>query len=720
MSVPSATRTSRPLAPLRAQVAWWLGVSTLVITGCGQPGSPTPNTTTQTNSTTAATTGTTAATTDTPGDKPRYTPEELGVIIQTFGAAQTMPERLTVSSTVPLVGSVSQKIDPARTAITIDPPVQGKWVRRDRNTLEFAPTVSAPERSFQPSTTYTVTVKQIGAFGKTITPATPWTTRFTTPEFKFASMSTPIATSPTTIEVDLYFTGRPSAADLTELAHFEIDGAKAQSVNFSRRKQHVIHARITDDRAKDAKALKLGLAAGVPMSATIKAPMAQAQADIVQGPELSIKAASVSEGSSGYYVDVVCDDDAAPGGKRWYWSNAQREEYRVSRRCLPSEQALREAVSFNPPVKFEVATSAAGFRLFGDFKRGTYAMRVKPGLKSEDGGVLRQTFDARLTFERRKPRLNFVTKGRYMPRAAWKEIAFGHLNQTKVTATVRHIPLNNLYFWLGKGYAEDADTKTSIVVAKKEIPVRNQEDAEGTTTLKVSELVASPKPGVYEIKLEGTNDTSDALRVVVTDISLIAKRSQKAAKDPWAREIQAWALGTHDLQPLVGAEIQAVRENGVVMAKCSAGRDGGCVLQLPAEDIDPSRPFVLVATRGDDFTYLKYAELRTPDPTNNSHGARSYLDEQPYTSVIYGDRDLYRPGEQGHFVAIVRDKESLAASGLPVQLKLRDARGRVVMRRDVTTNAAGMVSADASFPDFAPCPSGCVQNRKQAVQAQEE
>src|SRR5581483_269589 len=78
-------------------------------------------------------------------------------------------------------------------------------------------------------------------------------------------------------------------------------------------------------------------------------------------------------------------------------------------------------------------------------------------------------------------------------------------------------------------------------------------------------------------------------------------------------------------------------------------------------------------------------------------------EEAQYRAAIYGDRGVYRPGETAHLVAIVRDSKHVAPpAGMPVQLSLVDARGKVIRQHTLPVNGAGVVTLDPSFGAFAP------------------
>jgi hypothetical protein len=108
---------------------------------------------------------------------------------------------------------------------------------------------------------------------------------------------------------------------------------------------------------------------------------------------VSIKTAAVVEGASGFYLEVVCDDSAARRGNRAYYEG--EGYYNLSARCQLGDDSLKH-IHFEPAVKKTYITPGrAGFRVFGEFKRGVYQVKIDGGATSIDGGVVLAPFSKR-------------------------------------------------------------------------------------------------------------------------------------------------------------------------------------------------------------------------------------------------------------------------------------------------------------------------------------
>ena len=104
------------------------------------------------------------------------------------------------------------------------------------------------------------------------------------------------------------------------------------------------------------------------------------------------------------------------------------------------DNVAADAIHFTPPVKFSISPSRKGFRIFGDYKRGTYTLKIDAGTISLGGGRLLSKFENRYSISARKPQVAFTSAGRYLPRSAWRNLPLNHLNVESVELSVRHVP----------------------------------------------------------------------------------------------------------------------------------------------------------------------------------------------------------------------------------------------------------------------------------------
>ena len=634
---------------------------------------------------------------DAPPKPATVTPKRADPQIHELGMEHVVPTAIMIELATPivdrdLIGSVSSK-----SVVKIVPEVPGRLTYSGVSELTFT-----PARPFGFATDYTITIEKLETRDGLLEPpaGTKWTHSFKTEEFKFlgwAPSGLDLTHHKVTTEVTF------SGAVLPNLARasmtFAIDGHTPGGVLIlPSRVANVVVVQLTDPKLGLGSKLTLGIKAGLPSLLNTKAAAASAEYVVSTDKAVSIKTAYMVEGANGFYMEVVCDDDAAPDGHRYAYEG--EGYYDLSQRCQLSDEAVSR-IHFSPPVKKTYITNnKTKFHIFGDFKRGTYAVKIDGGATSVDGGVLLAPFAKSFSVAARKPQVSFQGTGRYLPKSAWSNLGIKHLNVDAVNLIVREVPQENLVFWLSNEYTDAADERTSNVIFKKTIPLKGDPDTQATTWLDVASLLPATSRGVLEMKLVATG-TQTTSRLLLTNLSLIAKKSAQPGK-PWNQRVQVWALDMDSAETLSGVDVSLVRKSGKVVGRCSTGGKAGCTIDSTSDaDPDQSEPFALIARRGDDLTYIRYADLKA-DVTESSTSGTPFVAEAPYRAAMYSDRGVYRPGETAHVVAIVRDGHDHApATPVPVDVQIVDPRAKVVKKLVLKTNAAGMINVDHQLPAFA-------------------
>jgi len=645
------------------------------------------------------------------------TSSDLAPVIQETGAAGVVPSKIVIEFARPVIEQkhVNRKI-PKETVLKISPEVRGQWKFTSTSTLTFT-----PRKPFKPSTTYKVTlnaVKTKTGVIKAPVPS-PWLRRFTTPKFDFVRASlAKLDYRRKRVHIDLVFSAPVDRNQVRRNAEFTILGpggkkTKVSKVGFERgRDKHIARAVFTHSDVRAGRKIRLALAAGLPMAGApkTKAGAATDLLSLEEGEPIDIRKVYRTEGATGFYLEVICDDGAVDD-KRYYWDRVGHNSYYgLSRRCQLTDDDGLEGIHIEPQVKHSIAPSGGGFRIFGDFKRGTYTVRIDAGVRSVDGGVLHSDYEKTFSVSARTPQVSFTSQGRYLPRKAWNTLAIRHLNVDQVTLTARHVPPENLVFWMSDPETEAASVRNSNLVLKQKIPLKGRPDTMTTSHVSVASKIPASTKGLLEVMLTSGNASAKA-RVLLTDIHLVAKMAHPQEGKPWGQEVYAWALDMDTVQGLSGVEMKVVRQSGQAMAGCTTDGSGGCRMALPEKDVDPSPPFAVIAEKGDDMTYLKFADLRAEVQDARISG-EPYRSKRKYRASIYSDRGVYRPGETAHIVGIVRDQKNQAPKpGMPVQFKLTDPRGKTIKSGTLKVNNAGIVTRDVSFAAFATTGAYSVQLR---------
>ncbi|MGE0867353.1 MAG: alpha-2-macroglobulin [Kofleriaceae bacterium] len=632
---------------------------------------------------------------DGPPEQVAVTPQKLAPIIRELAPDNVVAEAIVIELAMPAidrdgVGRVSSKSE-----LKITPEVPGTLRYTGVSELTFT-----PSRPLELDTKYTIELTRLETRDGPITPpaGTTWSHSFTTPPFKLLSWApTAIDIAKRTVTMELTFSGPVLIQGKSRSMTFSVNGAPTNAVTLSRRRApNVLVATFNGITGPS----KLSVAIPKDFASMTGARAAAASADYAVGSDklVAVKAAKLIEGSNGFYVEVVCDDAAAPAGRRSYYEG--EGYYGLSERCVLTDAAVQR-VKFTPAVaNTYVVSGRAGFRIFGDFKRGAYTMRIEAGAASVDGGVVAAPFSRAFAVPARKPSLSFGASGRYLPRSAWSSLAVKHLNVEAVNLVVRQVPPENLVFWLSNDQTDIPDERTSNVVLRKTIPLRGESDAQTTSWLDVGSMLPTTSKGVLELRVVGIGAKATS-RLMLTNMSLVAKKSAVHDK-PWLQTVQAWALDMQTTKALEDVEVSLVRKSGKVVARCTTDGANGCTLTVkPDADPDHAEPFALIARKADDLTYIRYQDLRAEVAESSTSGA-PYVASSPYRAAVYADRGVYRPGDTTHVSAVIRDsKDRAPAQPLPIEIKVIDPRAKLVKKLSLKTNSAGMVTFDHVLPAFA-------------------
>ena len=626
---------------------------------------------------------------------------DLKPVIRASGGDDRLPEAITVELARG-VAAPSQVGGPVieGTTLALTPDVPGELRYTSTSTLTFT-----PSEPLQPDTEYRVALTTVTTPHATLSAANDasWSHTFTTPGFRVLRADwRNVSSNENRGAIDVVFSGPVNIDAAQKRMKASVNGNQFSSLRVSSTNDpNTVRIPFSGPILAAGNAFSVRVAAGVPLLGRDGVTSPASRHDLVfpGKPPMEIVAMRRQEGPSGFFVEVICRDDAAPDGWNGYWDDDTDTWYDLTTRCLPEDASAAELVSVDPPTKVRVSPSRTGFRILGDFRRGAYSVTLRAGLTTVDGGVLPGTVTDAFTVPARSAQTQFVAKGRYLPASAWAAVPIKHLNLSEVQVQIRHVPERNLVHWL-TGEDERADATTSDLLVDARVPVQGPADDFGTTWLDLGKLVPERENGVYEVRVAGA-DSSDTSRVLVTGLHLLAKRAATAPDTPHTPRVDVWAIDAEELTPTKGATIDVRRQSGTVLATCVTASTGHCQLDIPVANVDQEPPYVIVARADDDLTYLRFADLQTPT-SESDVGGDPYLAAEAYRLAPYSDRGVYRPGEVAHIVAIARDTNRLAPpAGMPVQLQIVDPRGRTMGRTTLNTDAAGLVAHDVELGDYA-------------------
>lgn len=374
----------------------------------------------------------------------------------------------------------------------------------------------------------------------------------------------------------------------------------------------------------------------------------------------------------------------------------------VVRLSSPVDPQLAEGyVTVTPAAAFRVTSRRNELVLTGDFRPGTTVrLSLAAGLAGRDRAVLLEEFSRDLYLPDLEPALDFESQGMFLAASGNRTLAIESVNVEAADLIVERVYPNNL-FYLFNSYSwmvwdQESYVGSAIAHALGDRVVESTLDVAGPrnrihrTALDLEALVDTDLPGLYRIALARKGDYRAVQRwVLVTDVGLVLKRGEQ--------DLLVWASSFADLRPIAGARVRVLSDQNQLIAQGQT--DGRGLWHARGLDLEGQRPQLVVAERGGDLSFLLLDAMRVDvtglDVAGDASSARGY---QAY---LYGERDIYRPGETARGVALVRDRRLQVPPSMPLRMRHLDPTGMEQESFRLDLGSEGLAPFRLEVPGFA-------------------
>ncbi len=146
-------------------------------------------------------------------------------------------------------------------------------------------------------------------------------------------------------------------------------------------------------------------------------------------------------------------------------------------------------------------------------------------------------------------------------------------------------------------------------------------------------------------------------------------------------------------RPIPNVKIDLYSYAGKLIQSGATGSNGKLTLELDRE------PFLLVASRGEQKNYLKLRSNESLSISRFEVGGSTI--RQGLKGFIYGDRDVWRPGDSLYLSFILEDKDNVLPENHPVQFQIRDPNGVVRQTHTKNESTAGIYHLPVRIPPSA-------------------
>ncbi|TGD83126.1 alpha-2-macroglobulin family protein [Hymenobacter wooponensis] len=387
---------------------------------------------------------------------------------------------------------------------------------------------------------------------------------------------------------------------------------------------------------------------------------------------------------------------------------------------------LHNALSVSPQVAYEVEELENGFRLKGGFEVGkSYQLSLRQGLRGGLGGHLSEDFTQTVSFSDERPTISFASaeKAMYLDALGSRNLGVRINEVDKVKVTIAKVYANNIqqllrsgtqYGYPGydgeesEGEEEESEEGGYVdrsyqyydvenlgnVLTERTYTVSGLPKAQGLRLLNLNlkdlEFSGGLK-GLYIIKVQDTERQwlQVSKLVAVSDIGLIVKQGKAGSTLVFANSIR-------NAKALSGVEMRFISTNNQVMGTGLTNGDGVAKFDSTAQN-SRFKLGMVMAQQGNDFTFLDLSRSRVETSRFEVGGLQS--NAACYQAFLYGDRDLYRPGDTIQTNTVIRTEDWQAPpKGLPVKIRLLLPTGKEYASLQKTLNAAGSFEARFLLP----------------------
>jgi uncharacterized protein YfaS (alpha-2-macroglobulin family) len=361
---------------------------------------------------------------------------------------------------------------------------------------------------------------------------------------------------------------------------------------------------------------------------------------------------------------------------------------------------IQQNIKVSPNVPFAVEALESGFTLKGGFEVGkTYQISLARDTRGLLGGVLLQDYSQPVSFGVERPSLSFLNgeKAMYLDALGSRNLGLRINEVKKVKVTIAKVYANNIQQLLrgeqqyGYGYEDNSDGEGEggdedsgeegeyMDHSYRYYDTDNIGDVLSTRTISVDALpkqaglrllnlnlkeleFQGPMKGLYIVRVEDTEHQwlQVSKLVAVTDVGIIVKQSSTG--------VTVFANSIRTAEPLSGVTINLVSSNNQVVGTTTTSTSG--VAEFDSTAFQHRFTLgMITAVKDADFTFLDLNHSRVETSRFDVGGLQS--NAARYQAFLYGDRDLYRPGDTVRTNTVMRtDDWQTPPAGLPMKIRL--------------------------------------------------
>ncbi len=391
-------------------------------------------------------------------------------------------------------------------------------------------------------------------------------------------------------------------------------------------------------------------------------------------------------------------------------------------------------------------------------QKGNLLLEVFQGIESEEGFKLKNTYTTKVLFDQIKPGVRFLKSGTILPGSSNLRLNFEAANLKAVDVKIYRIYKNNILQFL-----QDNDLQGSYQlkrvgqpIAQKSITLKqnniNDYGKWNTYALQLDNLI-TPEPGaIYRVEFDfkksyslykcDTEDVSDkknedqeiineddinysgnnydyyddyydyyddydwrerenpctssfyyntkiATNILASDLGVIVKRGENKSYFVAVNNILTTA-------PVANAKVELYSYQQQLLSTATTNSDGIVNFQLS------KFAYFAVVSHNDNTTYVKLDDGMALSVSN--FDVSGNVLQKGFKGYVYGERGVWRPGDNIHLGFIFNDEINKLPSDHPIKFQLKDPKGKIEFQKVLKSNQLNHYAV--TIPTQADAPTG--------------
>ncbi|WP_460671569.1 alpha-2-macroglobulin family protein [Larkinella ripae] len=373
---------------------------------------------------------------------------------------------------------------------------------------------------------------------------------------------------------------------------------------------------------------------------------------------------------------------------------------------------LKPYYTLSPEAETRAEPTENGFIIRGNFNETeTYVLTLTGQMKGVLGARLDETVSKDVFFGKMPAGISFSNKRAvYLPAKGAKNVGVSIVNVPKVDVKIAKIYENNILHYLRSGryeehgeidgqwqplgthvYYEDEQQNYSDVIVRKTVETGNLPKVKGVSALNLAlpdpgPSGPNPPRGIYLVSVSSKDDAyvSATKLISISDLGLIAKQG--------ADEVWVFTNSVETAEPLANVEVTLVSSNNQVIATMQSNGKGVAHFEKIAQKNPGSNLAMVLVKTEDDFNYLLLQDAKVETSRFEVEGKRD--NPTGFDAFVYGDRNIYRPGETIHFNTVIRNPVWESVGQIPLKIKVLSPNGKEYRVMRQTTNEQGAITTD--------------------------